>query len=277
MKGSAVTVISVGGHENMYDNSHGWSLLHVPTFQDSSLIHHYLLKDLRKGFIDPNIRAYCLQTKGCLGVNYLIVGVIVVVAILLIALFWAGARTGTLTQGQKTWLDYGNFFIVASGLVSVLIGFLVILQFAPPDDETQALGFLTALFGAIAGLVGTYFGVKQSADAREGAEKLATLSGSVSTTAPTITIEPPTATLNLNQPHEVTATATSVDGSPTANEAVTFAITDGPDLNITSTEMTDEFGRAAFKFTNKGSAGTDTIEATALEGKGTATVNFKAP
>jgi hypothetical protein len=209
--------------------------------------------------------------------NYLIVGVIVVVAILLVGLFWVGARTGTLTQDQKTWLDYGNFFIVASGLAAVLIGFLVILQFAPPADGTQALGFLTALFGAIAGLVGTYFGVKQSADARAGAEKLATLSGGAGTTAPTITIDPPTATLDTNQPHEVTATVTSIDGSPAASVAVTFAITDGPDLNTTSTEMTDGFGRAAFTFTNSGGAGTDTIEVTALEGKGTATATFEAP
>src|SRR5919107_3533669 len=214
MKGNAVVVIGVDRHENMYDNSHDWSLFHVPTFQNSSLIHRHLLKALRKGFIDPNIRANSLQTKGCLGVSYLIVGVIVVVAILLIALFWAGARAGTLTQDQKVWLDYGNFFIVASGLASVLIGFLIILQVAPPADGTQALGLLTALFGAIAGLVGTYFGVKPSADAREGAEKLATLSGGAGTTAPTITIDPPSATVELNHPHEVTATVTSVDGSP---------------------------------------------------------------
>lgn len=209
--------------------------------------------------------------------TFLIVGAIVAVAILLIGLFWAGARTGTLTRDQRAWLDYGNFFIVASGLASVLIGFLVTLQFAPPDGGTQALGFLTALFGAIAGLVGTYFGVKQSADAREGAEKLATLSGSVSTTAPTITIEPPTATQDLNQPHKVTATVTSVDGSPTANATVTFAVTDGPDLNIAGTEVTDGFGRAAFTFTNNGDEGTDKIQATALEGKSTATVTFEAP
>lgn len=277
MKGSAVVEIGVDRHEPLYDNSHDWTLFHVPTFRNSSLIHRHLLKALRKGFIDPNNRANSPQTKGCLGVSYLIVGVIVVVAILLIALFWAGTRTGTLTQDQKVWLNYGNFFIVASGLASVLIGFLIILQVAPPADGTQALGLLTALFGAIAGLVGTYFGVKQSADAREGAEKLATLSGSAGTTAPTITIDPPSATVELNQSHEVTATVTSVDGSPKANVAVMFAVTGGPDLNVTGTEMTDGFGRAVFTFTNNGGAGTDTVEATALKGKGTATVDFEAP
>jgi hypothetical protein len=209
-------------------------------------------------------------------VQYWIVVVLVVVAVLLAGLFWVAARTGRWTEDQKTWLDYGNFFIVASGLAAVLAGFLVILQVAPPGDETQALGLLTALFGAITGLVGTYFGVKQSADARAGAEKLATQSGGTGTTAPNITIEPPSATLDTSQPHEVTATVTSVDGSPAANVDVTFVVTKGPDLNITGTETTDGYGRAAFEFTNKGSAGTDTIEATALEGKGTAKVEFEA-
>ena len=208
--------------------------------------------------------------------DYLIVGVVAGVAVLLAGLFWVGVRTGRWTEDQKTWLDYGNFFIVASGLAAVLVGFLVILRVAPPGDKTQALGLLTALFGAITGLVGTYFGVKQSADARAGAEKLATLSGGTGTTAPTITIEPPTATLKTSQPHEVTATLTSVDGSPAANVEVTFVVTKGPDSSTTGTETTDGYGRAAFEFTNKGSAGTDTIEATALEGKGTAKVEFEA-
>jgi hypothetical protein len=211
-----------------------------------------------------------------MGVNYLIVGVVSVVALLLVGLYWSGARTGKWAQDQRTWLDYGNFFIVASGLAAILVGFAIILQFAPPDDGTQALGFLTAFIGAVAGLVGTYFGVKQSADARAGAEKLAALSGATGTMAPTITIDPPTATLNTNQSHKVTATVTSIDGSPAANVAVTFAVTDGPDLNITGTKTTDGFGQAGFEFTNSGSVGSDTIEATALEGKGTAKVDFEA-
>jgi hypothetical protein len=56
---------------------------------------------------------------------------IVAVAILLIGLFFAGTRTGTLAKDQRTWLDSRNLFIVASGLAAVLIGFLVILQVAP--------------------------------------------------------------------------------------------------------------------------------------------------
>jgi hypothetical protein len=204
---------------------------------------------------------------------YVLGGGSLAVVLLLIGLIWAGARTGTLSQGQRIWLDYGNFYIVAIGLAGVLLGFLIILQFKPPADETQALGFLTALFGAIVGLVGTFFGVKQSADARVGAENLA-LAGGVGTTTPTITIDPPTATTAVNQPHEVTATVTSVDGSPAANVEVTFTVTDGPDSNTTSTAMSDEFGRAIFAFTNNGTVGTDTIEAAALGGTGTARVEF---
>jgi hypothetical protein len=123
-------------------------------------------------------------------VNYLLIVTIVVILVLLIGLFLAGRRTGTVPRDQRTWLDYGNFFIVASGLAAVLIGFLFMLLFLDRfANGDQALGFLTALFGVITGLVGTYFGVKQSADAREGAEELARAGGAGATT-PTITIDP---------------------------------------------------------------------------------------
>jgi hypothetical protein len=70
---------------------------------------------------------------------------------------------------RGSWLEFGSFFVVALGIVAVIIGFLSILLFLNTfEDGTQALGFLTALFGAITGLVGTYFGVKTSSDAREG-------------------------------------------------------------------------------------------------------------
>jgi hypothetical protein len=209
--------------------------------------------------------------------SYSLIAAIIVVPLLLIGLVWAGLRTGTVPKDQRTWLDYGNLYIVASGIAAVLIGFLIMLLFLDRfTDRDQALGFLTALFGVITGLVGTYFGVKQSADAREGAEQLATLSGGVGTTAPTITIDPPTAEVDVGETHEVTATVTSVDKSPAANVAVTFRVTDGPDLNNTETRTTNEFGQATWPLTNNGNAGTDTIEATALEGKGTATVEFRA-
>jgi hypothetical protein len=73
------------------------------------------------------------------------------------AMAWLLIRTGvgknTLSQGQKSWLDYGNFYIVALGIAAVIIGFLVVLLFLDRfADGAQALGFLTALFGAISAL-----------------------------------------------------------------------------------------------------------------------------
>jgi hypothetical protein len=205
----------------------------------------------------------------------LLVAGVIAVPILLIGLFWAGARMGKFPKDQQTWLDYGNFFIVATGLAAVLVGFFIILLLlARFGDTAQALGFLTALFGVITGLVGTYFGVKQSADAREGAEELALTSG-VGSTAPTVTITPASETKARNDQHTVTATVTSVDGSRAANVAVTFIVTDGPDVNTTDVVMTNADGQANYTFQDNGRAGTDTIEATALAGKGTATVEFQ--
>src|SRR5215213_1039314 len=98
------------------------------------------------------------------------------VAIILVAVLVVrtGVGSRSISQGERSWLDYGNFFVVTWGIVAVIIGFLSILLFLDRfTDITQALGFLTALFGAIVGLVGTYFGVKTSSDAREGAQRLA--------------------------------------------------------------------------------------------------------
>jgi hypothetical protein len=108
-----------------------------------------------------------------------------------------------------------------------------------------------------------------------GAEGLAR-AASAGTPPPTITVEPPTATKKVGESHDVTAIVTSADGSPAANVPVTFTITTGPDTDHKETITTGIFGRAeSFQFTNNGTKGTDTIEATALEGKGTATVTFE--
>lgn len=70
-------------------------------------------------------------------------------------------------------LRYGNFFVVSLGITAVLIGFLAAFPllisgiFANP---TQVLALLSALFGAIVGLVGTYFGIKASSDAGQKAQ-----------------------------------------------------------------------------------------------------------
>jgi hypothetical protein len=175
-------------------------------------------------------------------------------------------------------LEYGNFFVVTLGILAALTGFLVAFPLLVSnvfEDPTQVLAILSALFGTIVGLVGTYFGVKSSSDARAGAERVATLASGVGTTTPTITVEPPDAKRNVSTEHKLTAIVISVDGSPAGNVPVTFTITAGPDRGHAGTSTTGTLGRASFLFTNGGTAGTDIIEAEALEGKGTATVTFE--
>src|SRR5829696_7219534 len=73
-------------------------------------------------------------------------------------------------------LQYGSFFVVALGITTALMGFLVAFPLIISGvftDPTQVLAILSALFGTLVGLVGTYFGVKASSDAREGAQQLA--------------------------------------------------------------------------------------------------------
>jgi hypothetical protein len=186
----------------------------------------------------------------------------IVVMIFLVVRTGVGRRT--LPQGERSWLDYGNLYVVSFVVILLSLGLF--------ESGVQALGFLTALFGVITGLVGTYFGVKQSADARQGAENLA--SGATNTT-PTVTITPAEATVNAGDNHTVTVTVTSVDGTPAANVPVTLTITDGPDVNHTDATTANPSGQASFTFQNNGNPGTDTIEAASLGGKGTATVTFQ--
>lgn len=202
------------------------------------------------------------------------IGVFAIVLVFGVIVLWTGVGARTMEQSQKSWLDYGNFYIVAWGISAVVLGFLATLLFldAFSSDMSQALGFMSAFFGAIVGLVGTYFGVKSSADAREGAEKVALSSGNGSTT-PTITVMPKNETAALKATHTVTSVATSADGSPASGVLMAFRITSGPDSPRAKTETTDASGHATFDFTN-GKAGTDTIEATCLKGTGTSTVKF---
>jgi hypothetical protein len=210
----------------------------------------------------------------------LVAALLVVIGAIAFMLVRTGMRSGTLSRDERTWLDYGNLFVVALGIGAVTVGFLVILLFLDQfADDAQALGFLTAMFGAVVGLVGTYFGVKNSADSRESTERVALASGAART-APTVTIAPAKAPVDDAAPlaagtsHTVTATVISVDGSSAAHISVTFKITAGPDAGKTGTSVTDDHGLATYKFTNNGTAGTDTIEAAALGGSGKATATF---
>jgi hypothetical protein len=117
--------------------------------------------------------------------------VIFVISLLAALMMWTGSgprpsRQQSQQSGVRQLQDYGSFSIVALGITAVFLGFLVMLLFADRfGDLASALGFLTALFGAITGLVGTYFGIKSSSDAREGAQRLAT-NPAGGTTPPTV-------------------------------------------------------------------------------------------
>lgn len=100
------------------------------------------------------------------------IGVMVLIAVTVIALIVFAWNRPT---GSRSWLDYGNFFIVAIGIIAVLLAFLVAMVTAAElfQDATQIFAVLTALFGVIGTLAGTYFGVKAGSDAAEGAQQLA--------------------------------------------------------------------------------------------------------
>jgi hypothetical protein len=202
-----------------------------------------------------------------------VIGVIAYLGRLMIQTGFSSTTSTTSSQGERSSLDYGSFYVVALGITAVFFGFIVMLLFAGAfGGLTTALGFLTALFGAITGLVGTYFGVKSSSDARQGAQDLA-----AGTRTPTITITPPDATAVVNADHTVTASVLTVSGTAAAAVPVTFAVTAGPDSATTTPTVatTDSSGQATFTVSNRGQTGTDTIEATALGGRGTATVTFE--
>jgi Bacterial Ig-like domain len=88
---------------------------------------------------------------------------------------------GTPAAAGKRWLDYGNFFIVALGLLLASIAFLVALYLliaTKPNtglitDSNEVLAILTAFFGVDGTLVGAYFAVKTSSDQAVGATNLA--------------------------------------------------------------------------------------------------------
>jgi hypothetical protein len=125
----------------------------------------------------------------------------VITLLLLIVILLANVRIarGMVNNGvgsspvpqSKSWMEYGSFFVVIGGIVAVIIGFLSILLLLKQfKDVTQAVGFLTAFFGAIVGLVGTYFGVKSSADAALGAQQLASGSGGDTTPPQVLSTNP---------------------------------------------------------------------------------------
>jgi len=99
----------------------------------------------------------------------IIVSATIVVVALLALIGYFASKTPEDQEGGP--LHFGNFFVVALGIMTALIGFLVafpLLISGVFEDPTQVIALLSALFGTIVGLVGTYFGVKSSSDASRG-------------------------------------------------------------------------------------------------------------
>ena len=131
-------------------------------------------------------------------------------------------------------LEYGNFFVVVLGILTALVGFLVafpLLVSGIFDDPTQVLAILSALFGTIVGLVGTFFGVKTSADARQGIQDLAS-----STIAGDTTQRPQVSSTNPQDraadvpPETHPAVTFSKDMDRTTINAITFKLLDQHNL-----------------------------------------------
>ena len=132
-------------------------------------------------------------------------------------------------------LKFGNFFVVALGIMAALIGFLVafpLLVSGVFTEPTQVVALLSGLFGIIGTLVGTYFGVKSSGDAREGLQKAQVeaqkrLGSTPPTTARPLTVvavDPEDGSENVPPVARVTATF-SEDIDPTTVSNNTFILT----------------------------------------------------
>jgi hypothetical protein len=88
---------------------------------------------------------------------------------------------------------------------------LLLQQF---KDISQAIGFLTAFFGAIVGLVGTFFGVKSSADAALGAQRLAAGNAGDTTPPQVVSTKPEDTAPNVSPDVHPTATfSKDMDGA----------------------------------------------------------------
>jgi hypothetical protein len=124
-------------------------------------------------------------------------------------------------------LEYGSFFVVVLGIIAALIGFLVafpLLVSGVFDDPTQVLALLSALFGTIVGLVGTFFGIKTSSDARQDAQALTRDTIASDTTPPMVsTVSPLPNASGVSPDTRVTATFAK-DMDPATFNSTTFKL-----------------------------------------------------
>jgi hypothetical protein len=94
-----------------------------------------------------------------------LVGILILIALSMYRLVWQERAGGEL--------EFGHLIVVTLGIVSVLIVFLITMLFTADlfNEPAEVLAILTALFGVIGTLVGTYFGIKASSDATLTAQK----------------------------------------------------------------------------------------------------------
>ncbi len=97
------------------------------------------------------------------------------------------------------------------------------------------------------------------------------IGGAAVTLPGSISLDPATATNPVGTSHTVTATVRNPDGSPKSGAVVSFSVTTGPGAGASGTDTTDTNGEATFTYTNNGTAGTDTIEASVDDGNATFT------
>lgn len=153
-----------------------------------------------------------------------VLGILIASTLLVLGLL---ALIGIFAWRTERSLEYGSFFVVVLGIIAALIGFLVafpLLVSRVFDDPTQVLALLSALFGTIVGLVGTFFGIKTSADARQDAQALARDSLTSDTTPPIISTVSPLPNAK-GVPPEARVTATfSKDMDPATFNTTTFKL-----------------------------------------------------
>lgn len=104
-----------------------------------------------------------------------VIAIIAASTVVVLGLLWLIGHFASKAPEKEGPLYYGNFFVVIFGIITVLIGFLIAFPLVISNvftDPTQVIALLSALFGTVVGLVGTYFGVKSSSDASLNAQHL---------------------------------------------------------------------------------------------------------
>jgi hypothetical protein len=140
--------------------------------------------------------------------TWIVIGLLILIVLLIVYAVYRIVRLDQVRQERSgRVMDYGHLIVVTLGMGAVLVVFLVTMFFTEDlfQKSSEVLAVLTALFGVIGTLVGTYFGIKASSDAREGAQELAATG--VDTTQPLVSLTtPPDRAENVSPDIHPTAT-----------------------------------------------------------------------